>query len=89
MRDVEPNLRRASHGGLLREDAEQQQCLVVLLHAVPFDFTYDQLPELPEWLAGVVPEQPRLRSRRHPNLSREVPLRRPAISVGPHLRGFI
>jgi len=39
MRDVEPNLRRASHGGLLREDAEEQQCLVVLLHAVPFDFT--------------------------------------------------
>ena len=29
---------------LLREDAEEQQCLVVLLHAVPFDFTHDQLP---------------------------------------------
>lgn len=40
MRDVEPNLRRATLGGLLREDAEEQQCLAVLLHAVPFDFTY-------------------------------------------------
>ena len=29
---------------LLRADAEQQQCLVVLLHAVPFDFAHDQLP---------------------------------------------
>ena len=48
------NLPQASHGGLLREDAEEQQCLVVLLHAVPFDFTHDQLPELREWLAGVV-----------------------------------
>jgi hypothetical protein len=35
---------------LLREDAEEQQCLVVLLHAVPFDFTHDQLPELRKWL---------------------------------------
>ncbi len=33
---------------LLREDAEKQQCLVVLLHAVPFDFAHDQLPELAE-----------------------------------------
>ena len=34
-------------GGLLHEDAEEQQCLVVLLQAVPFDFiTHDQLPEL-------------------------------------------
>jgi hypothetical protein len=41
---------------LLREDAEQQQCLVVLLHAVAFDFTHDQLPELREWLRGVVPK---------------------------------
>jgi hypothetical protein len=23
-------------------DAQEQQCLVVLLHAVPFDFTHDQ-----------------------------------------------
>jgi hypothetical protein len=29
---------------LLRADAEQQQCLVVSLHAVPFDFAHDQLP---------------------------------------------
>jgi hypothetical protein len=29
---------------LLHADAEQQQCLVVLLHAVPFDFAHDQLP---------------------------------------------
>jgi hypothetical protein len=28
----------------LRDDAEKQQCLVVLLHAVPVDFTHDQLP---------------------------------------------
>src|SRR5215203_2410050 len=33
-------------GGLLHEDAEEQQCLVVLLHAVPFGFTHDQLPAL-------------------------------------------
>ena len=42
---------------MLREDAEEQQCLVVLLHAVPSDFTHDQLPDLPKWLAGVVCEQ--------------------------------
>jgi hypothetical protein len=35
---------RPSHGCLLPDDAEEQQCLVVLLHAVPFDFTHDQLP---------------------------------------------
>jgi hypothetical protein len=35
---------RPSHGCLLRDDAEEQQCLVVLLHAVPFDFAHDQLP---------------------------------------------
>ena len=29
---------------LLRADAEQQQCLVVLLHSVPFDFAHDRLP---------------------------------------------
>ena len=29
---------------MLRDDAEEQQCLVVLLHAVPFDLTHDQLP---------------------------------------------
>src|SRR5262245_17706245 len=28
----------------LRDDAEEQQCLVVSLHAVLFDFTHDQLP---------------------------------------------
>jgi hypothetical protein len=33
-----------SDGCSLRSDAEQQQCLVVLLHAVPFDFAHDQLP---------------------------------------------
>jgi hypothetical protein len=26
---------------VLRSDTEQQQCLVVLLHAVPFDFAHD------------------------------------------------
>ena len=57
MQAVGANLCRASHGCLLREDADEQQCLVVLLYAVPFDFTHDQLPELREWLAGVVPEQ--------------------------------
>ena len=46
----------ARHGGLLPEDAEEQQCLVVLRHAVPCDLTHDHLPELPEWLVGVVPE---------------------------------
>jgi hypothetical protein len=35
---------RPSAGCLLRADSEQQQCLVVLLHAVPFDFAHDQLP---------------------------------------------
>jgi hypothetical protein len=35
---------RPSGGCLLCSDAEQQQCLVVLLHTVPFDFTHDQLP---------------------------------------------
>src|ERR1051326_146767 len=41
----------------LRDDAEEQQCLVVLLRAVPFDFAHDQLPELRKWLPGVVREQ--------------------------------
>jgi hypothetical protein len=54
---VEPQLPRASHGGLLHEDAEKQQCLVVLLHAVPLDFAHDQLPKLREWLRGVLPQQ--------------------------------
>jgi len=35
---------RPSDGYLLRADAEQQQCLVVLLHTMPFDFAHDQLP---------------------------------------------
>ena len=54
---MEPHLPRASHGGLLHEDAEKQQCLVVLLHAVPLDFAHDQLPKLREWLRGVLPQQ--------------------------------
>jgi hypothetical protein len=35
---------RPSDGSLLRADTEQQQCLVVLLHAVPFDFAHDRIP---------------------------------------------
>jgi hypothetical protein len=35
---------RPSDECLLSADAEQQQCLVVLLHAVPFDFAHNQLP---------------------------------------------
>jgi hypothetical protein len=35
---------RASDGCLLLADPEQQQCLVVLLHAVRFDFAHDQIP---------------------------------------------
>src|SRR5207248_8689668 len=36
--------RSTSYGCLLRNDAQKQQCLVVLLHAMAFDFSHDQLP---------------------------------------------
>jgi hypothetical protein len=48
-----PNLSQPAHAMtrnrpsgecLLCSDAHQQQCLVVLLHAVPFDFVHDQIP---------------------------------------------
>jgi hypothetical protein len=50
-------IKRDGELAMLRDNAEEQQCLVVLLHAVAFDFTHDQFPELREWLPSVVHQQ--------------------------------
>ena len=79
--EIEPRgvIRILPQPRMLRDDAEKQQCLVVLLHTVPCDFTHDQLPKLRERQGGVVPgSAPRVcgQPRRGPPLGwprRELP----------------